>query len=176
MRIEVLFYTQIASIVAYISAAFWLYRTLVAQKDAVIELLKNRNEILEKRIKELETQTPDSLVESLSRRVAIARDEIQALHNDGERHQGEIKQKEAELGNLSSKLDGLQSLLRDSDLICPKCGSPLSRRDFFTIHGYSSDGREAEADISFSEYECGYSIREDRSEPVSPCRATASES
>ena len=174
MNIEVLFFTQIASIVGYIGAAFWLYKSLVSQKDAVIELLKNRIDILEKDIKGLETQSPDNLIESLSRRVGIAKEEIEALNKDGQKHKVEIKQKETELSSLSAKLDQLQTLLRDSDLVCPKCGALLTRRDYFTIRGYSSDGREAEADISYTDYECGYSIREDQSEPVSPCRATVS--
>ena len=174
MTIELLFYTQIASVIGYVVAAFWLYRTLVAQKDSVIELLKHRNEILEKRISELETQTPDSLIESLSKRVAIAKSEIEALNQDSEKHQSEIERKEKELGGLSSKLSQLQELLRDSDLLCPECGAPLARRDFFPIFG-EIDGREVEADIGYIEYECGYSIREDRAEPASPCRSKHSE-
>lgn len=169
MTIETLFYTQIASVIAYVFAAFWLYRTLVAQKDSVIELLKYRNEILEKRISELEVQTPDSLVESLSKRVAIAKGEIEALNQDGEKHRSEIESKEKELGGLSSKLHKLQDLLHDSDLLCPKCGAPLARRDSFPIFG-EVGGREVEADIGYTEYECGYAIREDRIEPVSQCK------
>lgn len=169
MTIEILFYTQIASIIAYVFAAFWLYRTLVAQKNSVIELLKHRNEILEKRISELEVQTPDNLVESLSKRVAIAKDEIEALNQDGEKHRSEIEYKEKELGGLSSKLNKLQELLSDSDLLCPECGAPLARRGSFSIFG-EVGGREVEADIGYTEYECGYAIREDQAEPVSQCK------
>lgn len=169
MSIELLFYTQIVSIVAYVAAAFWLYRTLVAQKDAVIELLDHRNKILEKRVAELKTQSPDSLVESLSKRVVIAKSEIEALNQDGEKHQGEIEQKESELGSLSDQLNKLQDLLKGSDLICPECGAPLLRRGSFPIFG-EINGREVEADIGYVDYECGYSISDDRAEPVSPCK------
>lgn len=140
----------------------------MAQKDAVIELLNHRNKILEKRVSELETQTPDSLVESLSKRVAIAKSEIEALNQDGEKHQSEIARKEKELSGLSNKLAQLQELLRDSDLLCPECSAPLARRDSFSIYG-EVNGREVEADIGYTEYECGYAVREDQAEPVSPC-------
>lgn len=174
MTIVLLFYTQIASIIAYVAAAFWLYRTLVAQKDAVIELLKHRNDILEKRVAELETQTPDSLVESLSKRVAISKSEIEALNQDRDKHRSEIEQKEDELGGLSNKLSKLQDLLKDSDLVCPECGAPLAWRGSFPIFG-QINGHDVEADIAYAEYECGYSVSDDKAEPVSPCRGSRSE-
>ncbi|WP_355581500.1 hypothetical protein [Xanthomonas cannabis] len=174
MTIEFLFYTQLASIITYVAAAFWLYRTLVAQKDAVIELLKNRNELLEKRVAELEKQTPDSLVESLSKRVGIAKSEIESLNQDREKHRTEIEHKESELEGLGDKLNKLQDLLKDSDLVCPECEAPLIRRGSFPISG-EINGREVEADISYAEYECGYSVSDDRAVPVSPCQANRGE-
>ena len=126
MEIELIFYTQIASIVGYILAVFTLYRLLVSQKDSVIELLKQRNNLLEDKIKELEAQSPDVLVNSLSQRVEIAKLEITRLREDGEDHKGQISEKEAKLGILSKRLDQLNSLLEDNDLLCPHCQAPLS--------------------------------------------------
>lgn len=56
MTVETLFLTEIASIIAYVGSVFFLYRLLVSQKDAVIEALKTKNEMLETRIKQLEAQ------------------------------------------------------------------------------------------------------------------------
>lgn len=168
MTIELLFYTQIVSLVGYIVAAFYLYRLLVEQKDAVIQLVQQRNQLLEKRISELESLSPDVLAESLSKRVAIAIGEIDALRRDGEAHGEELSKKEQELDQLKGQLGHLNELLRDYSLVCPKCGAPLSRSGSHTISGYVG-GREVEADIDYFEYVCGYSVSDDRSEPVSPC-------
>jgi uncharacterized coiled-coil protein SlyX len=131
-------------------------------------VLKTRNDVLEKQITELKKQSPDALVESLSRRVAVTKKEIEALNLDSDKHQNEIEIKERNLSELSDKLSSLQEILKQNDLLCPKCSAPLSKRDWFTIHGYIND-REVEADVGYTEYECGYSIREDQIQPTSPC-------
>jgi chromosome segregation ATPase len=170
MSIEVLFYTQLVSVLGYIAAAFVLYRLLVAQKDAVIELLKERNKFLSDKVSELETQSPDALVDSLARRVEVARSEIVELSKDSAQHQDEIGRKELELVEIRGRLDELTTLLKDTDLVCPTCQAPLTRRDFHTIYG-EVGGREVEADIEFVEYACGYSTSDDRQEPISKCKS-----
>jgi hypothetical protein len=169
MTVEFLFYTQIISILGYIGTGFLLYRLLVAQKDAVIELLKERNKILQEKITELETQSSDVLIESLARRVDVAKAEITELNKDAVKNKEEIDRKEGELIEFKESLDRLTSLLSDSDLICPSCQAPLTRRGSHTIYG-EIGGREIEADIEFSEYACGYTISEDRAEPISKCK------
>lgn len=168
MSIEVLFYTQLISALGYVAAAFVLYRLLVAQKDAVIELLKERNKVLSDRISDLETQSPDALVDSLARRVDVAKNEIAELSKDSANHKDEIGRKELELNELKERLDELTALIKDTDLVCPTCQAPLTRRDFHTIYG-EVGGREVEADIEFTEYACGYSTSDDRVEPISKC-------
>ncbi len=69
MKIEILFYTQLASVFGFITALFVLYRLLIKQKDAVIELLREQVVSLEKKVEALEKQSPDALVESLHSRV-----------------------------------------------------------------------------------------------------------
>ncbi|MGX5673999.1 hypothetical protein [Thermomonas fusca] len=170
MSIEVLFYTQLASILGYIAAAFVLYRLLVAQKDAVIELLKERNQSLVDRITVLETQSPDALVDALARRVEVARAEITELSHDSVKHKNEIREKEQDLAELQGKLGELTSLLKDTDLVCPTCHAPLMRRESHTVYG-EINGREVEADILFTEYACGYATSDDRAEPLSKCGA-----
>ena len=58
MTTELIFYTQIVSIVAFIAAVFWLYRLLVTQKDATIEALRERIALQQDR---LATDDPDVL-------------------------------------------------------------------------------------------------------------------
>jgi hypothetical protein len=159
---------ELTSIFAFVILVFTLYRLLVQQKDGVIESLKGKNELLEARIREMEKQSPDVLVDSLAKRVEIAKTEISRLHMDGEEHKGQIQEKETVLAKLSEKLNKLNSLLVDNDLLCPHCQAPLSRRELHTIYG-EANGREMEADIECIEYECGYATTEGEENPVSPC-------
>jgi len=47
MSNEIIFITQITSIISYIMLVFFLYRLLVGQKDATIEVLKEKNQYLD---------------------------------------------------------------------------------------------------------------------------------
>ncbi|MBL0568779.1 coiled-coil domain-containing protein [Aeromonas veronii] len=172
MTLDAIFYTQIVTIISYISITFVLYRLLVAQKDATIEHLKCRKEDLEKQVAELKKQTPDALLEALHRRIEITKSEIENLKQDGERHQTEISHKESELKELRGNLNKLQGLLEDSDLVCPECGAPLNKRESHTVFA-EFNGRDAEYDVLFTEYECGYCVSDDREDPLSPCRGMA---
>ncbi len=165
MSNEIIFYTQITSIVVFVLAVFGIYRLLVEQKDSVIQLLKERIEAQVKKIQELESLTPDALASALSSRIEMALVEIERLREDRSMHKVEIEKKEDELKSLKARLDDLSSLIRDSNLACPECGSPLSIRDFYPI-----SERGIETDEEYIEYECGLSLRGGR--PVSPCRHT----
>jgi hypothetical protein len=168
MSNEVIFYTQIASIIAFIIALFGIYRSLVAQKDGVIELLKEKLEAQNRKIQELESQTPDALAKALSARIEISLKEIERLKKDSDKHTEEIKQKEDELHSVQSRLSELSALIQEMDLVCPKCGSPLSRRECFPIYG-EVHGREVEAYCEYTEYECGLSVKD--GEEVCPCKS-----
>lgn len=167
MSNDVIFYTQIISISVFIFVLFGIYRSLVSNKDSVIELLKERIVSLSEKVKMLESQTPDALAEALSNRVERQLSEIARLKEDGEQHREEIDLKETEINDARERLSALSELIKDSDLVCPECGAPLTRREFYTINGHSG-GREAEADVEFVEYDCGLSINHDGES--SPCR------
>lgn len=158
---------QIAAVVAFIGGLFIVYRVLVAQKDAVIQLLNERLKDQEQKIKQLESQTPDALATALSSRIEVALKEIERLRADGGKHQEEITGKEEELHNLKDRLNELSSLIQDSDLVCRYCGSPLVQRACYPIYGYVGD-REVEADEEYIEYQCGLSVK--GGEEVSPCK------
>jgi len=167
MSNDIIFFTQIASIVLFILTLFGLYRILVSQKDGVIELLREKLKQQEDKISDLQAQSPDVLAKTLSARIEIAVKEIERLKRDGDKHIEEIEEQEAKLHKSQAQLSALTELIADTDLVCPHCNSPLSQRGCHTVHGYVN-GREAEADIEYSEYECGL-ITEDGRE-VSPCK------
>lgn len=167
MSNNIIFYTQVASITVFILALFGIYRSLVSQKDGVIELLREQLKQRETKVKELEAQSPDVLAKTLSERIEIAINEIERLKLDGDKHKEEIAEKEDELIKSRGQLDALAELITDTDLVCPHCNSPLSQRAYYPIYGHVG-GREVEADEEFSEYECGLVIRGGREE--SPCK------
>ena len=169
MSIDVIFYTQIGSIIAFIVALFVPYKVLVAQKDASIELLKQEIEALNRKLSDAKSQSPDVLVTALSSRVEIAKSEIQRLKQDGDAHQVEIREKENRLRLLEEQLTVLNDLIEDSELVCPRCKSPLATRASHTIYGHVN-GREVDADIEYLEYECGFST--DGGEVKSPCNSS----
>jgi hypothetical protein len=168
---ELIFYTQVASIIGSLLAIFTFYRLLVSQKDSVIELLKQRIKLLEKDFKRLDTQPPDVILNSLDRQVDIAKSEIIRLHKAGEEHKGQIAEKEAALKGLGNRLLKLTDLLAKNELLCSHCQAPLIWRDWQPIHGYYNC-REVEADIEYVDYECGYATREAGKEPISECSST----
>ena len=168
MNIETIFYTQMISICGFVITVFILYRLLVSQKDSVIELLKQKNEYLERKLKDAENASPDMLVESLSKRVEAFLGEITRLKSEGEEYKGQILEIENDLEFTGDQLTKLNTLLSETELLCPKCQAPLLRRDSHTIFG-DLNGREVETDIEFIEYECGYSLSDDKSEPLSEC-------
>lgn len=167
MSNNTIFFTQIASIIVFILTLFGLYRILVSQKDGVIELLREQLKQQENKISDLRAQSPDVLAKTLSARIEIAVKEIERLKQDGDKHVEEIQEKEAELHKSQSQLSALTELITDTDRVCPHCNSPLSQRGCHTIYGVVN-GREAEADVVCSEYECGLATRD--GEEVSPCK------
>jgi hypothetical protein len=167
MTNNIIFTTQIFSIVIFVLALFGIYRSLVSQKDGVIELLREQLRQQENRIKDLQAQSPDVLAKTLSERIEIAVKEIERLKVDGGKHKVKIEEKEKELTKSKEQLSALAELITDTDLVCPHCNSPLSQRTYYPIYGYVN-GREVEADEEYSEYECGLVIRGGLEE--SPCK------
>lgn len=165
---EVIFGTQIVSIIAYIGTLFGLYRLLVSAKDSKIGLLEERIKARDDRIAQLEKQTPDVLVAALSARVKTTNEELEHMLADASISKEAIVAKEGELLAIKDQLDKLSALIEDFDLVCPKCGAPLSRRESYTIYGHVGD-READAEVEYVQYECGLTIN--AGEEESPCAA-----
>jgi len=166
MTIELLFYTQIASILAYVAASFALYRLLVAKKDSTIELLEKHNGVLEAKIRALELQAPDVLTDALSRRIDSAKKEIAALSEDGDLHRAEIEQKKKDLKGLTNRLGVLQGILKENSLVCPTCFSIEASHDV-RVTKMELNGQESDVFVGYSQYECGMATL--GSNQVKPC-------
>lgn len=159
MDIETLFITQIATIVGFLSTLFVLYRLLVKQKDATIELLKEKISFLELRLSESEQQTPDVLVQNISNRVKILNEELERLSQDKEKNEILIKEKEQEISKSQNELDKLREQFERaeelmSEFFCPHCKAPMISREY----GWESveyNGREIDIDHEHVLYGCG---------------------
>jgi cell division protein FtsB len=132
-----------------------------------LELLRDKNEWFEKQLTELREYSPDILAQRLAERLRILSEELERLTEDHKTSQKSIQDKEAELtevkaqiANLKAQIEKAQELLRlvsDSGLICPRCGAPLSTREYHAdLVEY--DGREIDVEHEIIVYECGFEI------------------
>ena len=172
MTNEIIFFTQVASIMGFILALFILYRVLVSQKDAVIESLKEKNSLLEFKNSELSENTPDALAKTLHDRVEILSSEIERLSLDKEHNQAEITQKESELmiikeevQKLSQQIDNARELMEE--FFCPHCGAPMETRECHS-ETIEWNGHDADIDHERVTYECGYTIEDNKES--NPCK------
>lgn len=154
MTIEHIFITQIISIIAFIIALFVLYRVLVSQKDASIELLKEKNTYLKDQLENAKENTPDKLAKKLSDRIHILMEELDRLSKDQVKHHDEIQQKEKDLQDVQNNLDRLRKQLDEaqeiaSEFLCPDCGALMNE------HTYIDNDRYCQELISF---ECGHTL------------------
>jgi hypothetical protein len=93
MNNEIIFYTQITSLVVFVLALFGIYRLIVEQKDSIIQFLNERIKAQEQKLLELESQTPNSLASARSSRIEMALAEIECLSKDRSKHKDEIEKK-----------------------------------------------------------------------------------
>jgi TolA-binding protein len=174
MTIELLFYTQVASIVAFIGALFVLYRVLVGQKDATIQLLKEKTLFLEQQLSHAEKKDPDALAKSLSERVGNLNSEIERLSKDKSTNQDIIKSKEIELEKIQEETDELSRQISNahelmSEYFCPHCKAPMAERAYQS-ESVEYGGREMDIDHEYVHFECGLTFHD--GEETSPCKDT----
>ena len=159
---ETIFWTQIVSITAFVITLFVLYRILVEQKDATIQLQKENIAFLKDQLIEAKTQSPDVLAQSLAARVNLFEDELRRLEQDKSSTQEQVKAKEAELNQAREKAEELTKKVLHarellSDFLCPHCGAPLAERAFHS-ESVEYQGRETDVDHEYTAFECGYEI------------------
>jgi predicted nucleic acid-binding Zn-ribbon protein len=85
MSNTVLLWGQIITIVVFVIALFVLYRLLVDQKEATIQLLKEKIDWLQKQLDSVKQESPDIVLKKLNDRVQIAQTEIERLSKDKEK-------------------------------------------------------------------------------------------
>ena len=170
---DVIFWTQIASIVAFIFSVFSLYRLLVDKKDATIQLLAETVNTLKIQLAEARNSTPDVLAQSLSCRVKMLDAELKRLSQEKHANQKIVYGKEEELRATLQKTEELRNQVSRArellyDFLCPHCGSTLTSRQYHSEY-IEYHGRELDVDHEYSEYECGYSVLDGK--PHNPCKA-----
>lgn len=159
---ETVFWMQVASIIAFVVALFVLYRVLVEQKDATIQLQKENIAYLKDQLTEAKSKSPDVLAQSLASRVKLFEEELKRLEQDKSSTQEQVKAKEVELNQAREEAEELtKKVLRArellSDFLCPHCGAPLAERAYHSESvGYQ--GREIDVDHEYTAFECGYEI------------------
>jgi len=159
---ETFFWTQVASIITFLGTLFVLYRVLVSQKDATIELQKENITYLKDQLADAKSQSPDVLAQSLASRVKLFVAELKRLEQDKSSTLEQIKEKEAELKqareeaeDLTKKVQHAHELL--SGFLCPQCGASLAEKAYH-YESVEYQGREIDVDHEYIAFECGYEI------------------
>lgn len=165
MSNEIIFYTQLVSILTFVGTVFTLYKLLVSQKDATIEALRERIATQQDRMM---FESPDALNERLSKRIALLTDELTRLGADKETNAEVIKAKEEELIGATEMYKRLQKLVMHTSgmsisYFCPVCEEPTlecaEAKQIFSPE---------KSECFLVSYHCGYS--EVNGKKASECR------
>lgn len=159
---ETIFWTQIASIIGFVVALFVLYRLLVDQKDATIQLQKENIAFLKDQLAEAKLQSPDVLAQSLAGRVKLFEEELKRLGQDKTATEEQVAAKEAELNQARGEAEALTKKILHArellhDFLCPHCGAPLVERAYHS-EMVEYQGREIDVDYDWTTFECGLEI------------------
>lgn len=162
MTIEVIFWTQIASIIAFVVTLFFLYRILVEQKDATIQLQKENIAYLRDRLADAKLQSPDLIAYSLSSRIKLFEEELKRLAEDKSSTLEQVEAKEAELRQARQDAEELAKQVTSArrllgGFLCPKCEAPLSEKTY-RWESVRYQGRGIEVIRECTSFACGYEI------------------
>lgn len=172
MPTEILLYGQIASILVFLGALFGIYRSLAAQKDATIQVLKEQIELLKLQLDHAQSQTPDVAVEALSKRVKSLTEELSRLQQDANASADTVLKKERELESAKDEMNQLgEQVARAEKLFdgfsCPTCKAPMATRDYHS-EMVEYNGRGVDIDHEFVTYECGLELSDGKE--TRPCK------
>jgi F0F1-type ATP synthase membrane subunit b/b' len=141
---ETLFFTQIASLVAFVGALFFLYRVLVEQKEATIQTQKENITYLKDQLTDARSRSPDVLAQNLAGRIKLFEQELEQMARTNTSTQSQVDAVEAELhrtreeaAQLATELVRARALLES---VCPVCGAPL--RELSYIYGTQAGKRD----------------------------------
>jgi predicted restriction endonuclease len=121
MTNETLFYTQVASIITFVVSLFILYRVLVHQKDATIQLLKEQVNFLKNQVSSLKCEQPDILVKTYTERVEALEKELERLLAERTTHKKKIQILRDEILHAKNKIEIIE---------------PQIKKAFLTVHKY----------------------------------------
>jgi len=162
---DVIFLTQVASILGFVVALFVLYRLLIDNKDATIQLQKENIAYLKDQVAETKAQTPDVLAQSLAGRVKVFEEELRRLTADKSSTEEQVQQTKDDLRRARTEAEQLtRKVAQASEMLrefqCPRCGAVLSSR---TYHSETVEykGREIDVEHMISVFECGLMIVDD---------------
>jgi len=110
MTLNIIFITQLASILGFVVVLFTLYKTLVSAKDATIETLKQQINLNDQKIRELENQEPDILIAVLKRRATALEEELQ-------RHEIKTNISDEENEIELQKVESIDKKLKENEFI-----------------------------------------------------------
>lgn len=168
MNGEVIFWTQIGSLVGYIGSLFFLYRVMVSQKDSTIETLKSQCEFLKMKLTEAEKNNPDALLERLNHRKDILEKEFQMIGQESTAKRNELEGRIKELGDRAKELE--QEVFYVNEVLakysCPHCKAPLIERGI-AYEAVEHNGREYEVDREWESFECGF--KQSDGNEIRPC-------
>jgi predicted RNA-binding Zn-ribbon protein involved in translation (DUF1610 family) len=159
---ELIFWTQIASVIGFVVLLFVLYRLLVDQKDATIQLQKENILYLKDQLADAKQQSPDVLAQSLAGRVKLYGEELSRLLENKTSTDEQVATKEAELKQARSEAESLtKKILHARELLleflCPHCGAPLIEKAYHS-EMVEYQGREIDVDHNWSLFECSMEI------------------
>jgi DNA repair exonuclease SbcCD ATPase subunit len=136
-----------------------------------LELQKERIDWLEKQLEVANQYRPDILAQRLAERLRLASQELEQLNADHEGSTRKIKEKESQLESVRSEISDLQlqlesaeeilTLVKDRELVCPHCGSPLVVHEFYPDM-VEYQGRDIDFEHETTAYECGHEIVDGR--------------
>ena len=162
---DVIFFTQVASILGFLAALFALYRLLVENKDSTIQLQKENIAFLKDQLAEIKAQTPDVLAQSLAGRVKLFEDELSRLIEDKSSTEEQIRESKEELRRarveaeeLNRKIAHASEMLREFQ--CPHCGAALSSRSYES-ESAEYRGREIDIEHTITVFSCGLMVVDD---------------
>ncbi len=165
MNIEILLYGQLITIVSFVGAIFVLYRLLVKNKEATIQLLEKQIEHINHNVS---MNGADILSVNLEKRVFGLSSEIKRLNEDKAINTELIQEKESELTDAKEMYERMQKMILHTSgmsisYFCPTCEEPTLEYAEAKAHFKSQDKGSF-----LVAYECGYSIS--NGQEVSKCQ------
>lgn len=169
METETIIGIQIFTFLGYLGTVFALYRILVSQKDATIEMLRTQCDLLKGNLETAEKNSPDNLLQRLENRKNILERELESLGRESEKKREELQ---VEISELSSKKEELENEVHYVNTIlekysCPHCSSTLLDKGYAVESAESDNGNEYDIEHEWASFECGY--KEADGIEVKPC-------